>query len=190
MRTLATTDQLNFVESISRFSNLYFIDTLDRVVASVDELNKLSSIDEHVKLLEKTLESLEEKVESCARVDEIRRIDQRSREFATKMKVQQVENKFVKYAKNDYVFEIKGRMDIMDADMAKLASQKDIEKVTHNIFEDVSNKLSLMVSKNQLNDFSKGNDMNLAKLKTDISYDRRQIDNIKATLHDMYDTIK
>lgn len=76
-------------------------------------------------------------------------------DYAKIDKVQKLDFRFTKYAKNDYVFELKSRIEILTEEIEKLVSKKDLEKTVENISKEIYSKTKNLVSKKNVSELFK-----------------------------------
>ena len=165
--------------------------TIDRINSAVDGLDsRISKIEESVENITNGIKDINEAMKAKVGTTEFAKIESKFNSYATLDKLQQIDGKFVKYCKNEYVFELKNRINNMQEYVSQLATVKllneKIEKSNQQIYEELENFISI---KNVNELFRISNDR-LEEIKYDIKNQLKQIMSIQENLKAHSELIK
>ena len=97
MRNVITRD---YFESVER--------TIDRINTTVDLLDvKMNKFEDSFHDFNQEIKAMNEVLKSKIGISEISRIESKFNAYSTLDRVQKIENRFVKYCRNDFAFELK-----------------------------------------------------------------------------------
>lgn len=180
MRMTATIDNINSVEK-----------TIDRISINIDDMNiRNNKIEDFLEETKDRLNKIEKKLETWVENEELRIVNNRFDDYVNNVKFQQLNNKLVKYAKNDFVFDLKAKIEALEKTMTTMASIKHVDKEMMNVIEDFNHKMEHLVTKKHLGETIHDNNEIISKVKTSMKTEHKQIEDIKNSIATLNEHLK
>ena len=155
MRNIPSKDHL---ESIER--------NMDRINTTVDHLDiSINKFEGMVADLDKDLNIMNDKLINKVDMFELARLEEKFNSYATVEKVQKIDNRFVKYARNEFVYELKHKIEEMNENIKLLAPSTFVQEQIESISKEIYTELTQYSTKNNVNELFDVNNQALDELK-------------------------
>jgi predicted nucleic acid-binding Zn-ribbon protein len=107
------------------------LDTLDPLQRELDRINRsmedydmrINQYESEIGELKKDMKAINEKMNNKVGLEDIHQIQERQTTFATKDEVRTIDMRFSKYAKNEYLTELRSRVEILKENTEKLVQK-------------------------------------------------------------------
>ena len=168
---------------------------IDRLTNSVDTIDVMLKhtdliINDHQKEFKRIKDKIDQGTASPLTHLDIIEVQSHFIKFATLEKLREVDQKLVKYARNDYVIELNAKIELAKADMSHLAKITYVTQQIDSLSNDIKEAIADFVTFNSIDQHFSLFDAKLKKMKKDFKNEIDEIAKVEDAIESMESNMK
>ena len=137
--------------------------------------------------LSKDVHSISDKLDTKVNASELAKLEEKLHAYATIEKVQRIDNRFVKYAKNEFVYDLRNKIETLTQNMKLLAPSTFVQEKIEEMATEIYSELTLYSTKKNVDEQFEANDKRFEEIKNEISEHLIKIYNTNEILKNVSD---